>query len=267
MRPGTINKIMERSAQRGVARYLLSTILGYVDNNGVAWPGITTLAHKLNVSERTIHRLLNQLAASSEIIIESGGGRHITNHYRIGAKLLNPDRPVTVSKAVIPDNSVTVSSVQHPDISGQETLTNLVRNPDNVVTPFLLISKRELVREDAGSAHPLKVRKRSKQGQLDKQPWPEGFTLSPPMRELATKRGVANVELEFEKFRNHAGTIGRKCAGMRGWLAAWRNWCINAVEFAAQRAKPQPVPPVRRLQTGAELDAARMARRAAHGLN
>jgi MarR-like DNA-binding transcriptional regulator SgrR of sgrS sRNA len=96
MRPRARDAIMERSRANGAPRYLLSTLIEYADDRGIAWPSIETLAHKLRRTERNIYHLLHRLVALGEVTIESGGGRHRNNHYHLSQGLLNPERAFRV---------------------------------------------------------------------------------------------------------------------------------------------------------------------------
>lgn len=62
-------------------------------------------------------------------------------------------------------------------------------------------------------------------------------------REHAKTQGVegAAAEREWRKFRDHAEQKDRRCAGERGWFAAWRGWITKAIEFspAIVTAPPQ----------------------------
>lgn len=66
---------------------------------------------------------------------------------------------------------------------------------------------------------------------------PDDFAVSPEMMIWARKE-VPNVNMESEtkKFINHAEANDRKCASNRGWIAAWRNWLLNASEFSNVKA-------------------------------
>lgn len=60
-----------------------------------------------------------------------------------------------------------------------------------------------------------------------------------PDPKSASSAGLTIVEAdrEFQKFKNYAAIHDRRCAGDRGWNAAWANWCIKAAEFMG-RAPP-----------------------------
>lgn len=53
-------------------------------------------------------------------------------------------------------------------------------------------------------------------------------------RELAKAKGV-DIALEYERFRDHAVSVGRVC---KDWDAAFRNWLRKAAEFARNGRPP-----------------------------
>jgi hypothetical protein len=213
---------MERSAQKGAARYLLSTLVDYADDRGVAWPSIETLAHKLRCTERHVYGLLRRLAASGEVVKESGGGRHRTNRYRINPALTNPEQEFTVSTVTNPERVFTVFDPVNPEQEFQETLNKSSKNPEREFTPSILSSKKTSEWTDAGaSAHPRQVRKRKKKRRAAQTTWPEGFALTAEMREYATAKGCANPDLAFETFRNKSMAKGYSYVS---WEAAWQMW-------------------------------------------
>jgi hypothetical protein len=65
-------------------------------------------------------------------------------------------------------------------------------------------------------------------------PTPESFEVTEQLWAWATEHGVANdrVEAETEKFLNHHKAKDSKFSD---WNAAWRNWMLKAVDFAAER--------------------------------
>jgi hypothetical protein len=217
---------MERSAQTGAARYLLSTLVDYADDRGVAWPSIKTLADKLRCTERYIHELVRRLAAAGEVAIESGGGRHRTNRYRINPALINPEHPFTVPTVTNPEREFTVFHLVNPEQEFQETLNGSSENPEREFTPLILSSKKTSEWAEAGaSAHPRQVRKRKPKRRAAKTTWPEGFALTAEMREYAAAKGCTNPDRAFEAFRDKSLAKGYAYAS---WPAAWRSWGWSA---------------------------------------
>jgi DNA-binding Lrp family transcriptional regulator len=76
--------VWKYSKTRGSARLLL---LALADNareeTRIAIVGITYLAEKTRLSQRAVHRLIQELEASGEVLIERNRGRHRVNRYKI----------------------------------------------------------------------------------------------------------------------------------------------------------------------------------------
>lgn len=69
--------------------------------------------------------------------------------------------------------------------------------------------------------------------------FPADFVLDEKISSEAKRLGLKphEIEPEFEKFRDHHVSKGNV---MADWLAAWRTWCRNAVQFAARQARGPP---------------------------
>ena len=76
--------VWKYSKTRGSARLLL---LALADNareeTRIAIVGTAYLAEKTRLSQRAVHRLIQELEASGEVMVERNRGRHRTNRYRI----------------------------------------------------------------------------------------------------------------------------------------------------------------------------------------
>jgi hypothetical protein len=130
-----VRSVIDRSKAKGSARLLLVILAEHLNKETRRCdPSVATLAREANTTPRTVARLLAELKAAGEIEITTGGGRNHCNSYTIAAAE-NPDTAVTFSTAN-PDtrDSVSSSNTLTP-VTGfdGETLTNQVRNPDNVV--------------------------------------------------------------------------------------------------------------------------------------
>lgn len=71
----------------------------YADQDGVAWPGITTLAAMLRCSRRNAQRAIRRLEQAGFLDIEQGGGRAKSSRYRLrnGGATRRPLRTETVA--------------------------------------------------------------------------------------------------------------------------------------------------------------------------
>ena len=64
-------------------------------------------------------------------------------------------------------------------------------------------------------------------------PLPDGFLFPDEWKKYATEKGLdpPRIAREFEKFSNHHRANGTL---FLDWLAAWRKWIGNSIEFAAK---------------------------------
>jgi len=68
--------VLERSPQTETAACaVLVAIARHADDEGKAWPSVATIARLARLSERHVKRILRELEASGELVIERGGGR------------------------------------------------------------------------------------------------------------------------------------------------------------------------------------------------
>lgn len=77
-----MNRVWDRSAQKGNALLLLIKLADNANDDGYAWPGTKYLMKHTRISSReTLHTNLLRLEVAGEIITESGGGNNGTNSY------------------------------------------------------------------------------------------------------------------------------------------------------------------------------------------
>jgi hypothetical protein len=130
-----VRAVLDRSKAKGSARLLLVILAEHLNEKTRRCdPSVATLAREANTTPRTVARLLAELKVDGEIEIATGGGRNHCNAYTIRAAE-NPDSDDIVSDEN-PDTRDRVSSSETlTPVTGfdGETLTNQVRNPDNVV--------------------------------------------------------------------------------------------------------------------------------------
>lgn len=82
-----MNQVWENSKSKGSQLLLLLAIADHADEHGIAWPGITTLAEKIRMSERQVKRLRQNLVESGELVIlREGGGRGNTDLVQVTVK-------------------------------------------------------------------------------------------------------------------------------------------------------------------------------------
>ncbi|MEA3327790.1 MAG: helix-turn-helix domain-containing protein [Chloroflexota bacterium] len=77
----TMDRVWKNSTQAGGKLLLLLAIADFANDDGMAYPGIKTLAEKTRQSRRTVQRQLSMLEKKGEIAIEPGTGRSNTNTF------------------------------------------------------------------------------------------------------------------------------------------------------------------------------------------
>lgn len=116
--------VWEHSRASGTARLVLLAIADFSDDAGSAWPSLTTIARKCNVSRSTAIRAVAELVGGGELVRVHGGGRHgrggVSNGYRVTVKESQPD---------------TTSPARSGVTDGTSSEMELVPNRAEVVSP------------------------------------------------------------------------------------------------------------------------------------
>lgn len=73
----------KNSASSGSTLLVLLAVSDFADDNGVAYPAVTTLAKKARASERTVQYALRELIEMGELAISRGEGPKGCNLYRV----------------------------------------------------------------------------------------------------------------------------------------------------------------------------------------
>jgi hypothetical protein len=121
---------------------------------------------------------------------------------------------------------------RNADETQSETLPERSRNARGTLAEQTITTKplEPLFGEASPPAKPTKERRSRRAAEI---PLPPSESLPVAYEEHARSQGVvgAAAEREWRKFRDHAEQKDRRCAGERGWLAAWRGWITKAIEF------------------------------------
>lgn len=120
------NWVWARSKSRNGARLVMLAIADRADDNGLAWPSIDDIAQRTQLSPRAVQKGIANLVEIGEIDVESGGGRHRSNRYRITPKPGTSDG-VTDDK---PRTSDGVSTEETPNFA-PETPNSATETPNN----------------------------------------------------------------------------------------------------------------------------------------
>jgi hypothetical protein len=89
-----MSKVWDHSKQSGTALLLLLAIADFANDDGMAWPGVETLAKKIKMSERYVHRLIKDMAEAGELRVEYKAGKKGTNQYWV---TIDPEPECTVN--------------------------------------------------------------------------------------------------------------------------------------------------------------------------
>lgn len=75
--------VWEHSRLRGTELNLLLAIADFANQDGIAWPGIPTLAKRIRADQRTAQRCLKRIERAGELRIERGAGPSGTHLYHV----------------------------------------------------------------------------------------------------------------------------------------------------------------------------------------
>lgn len=99
-----MSAIWQHSPAKGTALLLLLSIADHCNDQGVAWPGVESLARKCRMSPRNVRYLLRQLETKGLLVTERRDGR--THLFRIpypkGGKPTAPLQPTAGGKPTAP---------------------------------------------------------------------------------------------------------------------------------------------------------------------
>ena len=79
----TMAKVWEISRQSGSDLLMLLAIADFADDNGNAYPAVTTLAEKCRMTQRNANLILANLKKSGELIVKQNEGPRGTNRYLV----------------------------------------------------------------------------------------------------------------------------------------------------------------------------------------
>lgn len=184
------------SAQKGSTLLLLLAIADFANDEGTAWPGITTLAKKIRMTERSTQMIVAALVKSGELRVQRGAGPHGTNLYTVvyqrplasqGGEKFSPEK--------IAGRNPGLEGVKPASPGGE-----IAASPEPSLT----------------TKQPPGARKRA---------LPDGFGISNTVREWARRKGWERyLDLHLEHFLGHAKANGSKYID---WDQAFQN-CIRA---------------------------------------
>lgn len=125
--------VWEWSKQKSGALLVLLALADYTNKEGIAWPAVSTLAHKVRMSTRNVQRHLRALENAGELEIRRNQGPGGSNIYRI---LLSNNKSNSCDAHVTGDTGVpkAVSSASPTDDTG---VAQSVSEPKKESTPIV----------------------------------------------------------------------------------------------------------------------------------
>lgn len=111
--------VWEYSKQTGYGKLLMLALAEFADAEGRCWPAIETLAKRIDVSERSVKRLIAQAESDGELTVCRNAGRGNTNEY-------------IISFAVKGDTAVTINDSIKGDTTAQKGDTAVIKGDTSV---------------------------------------------------------------------------------------------------------------------------------------
>ena len=212
------------SQQQGGALLILLAIADFADDEGMAYPSISTLAKKARLSRRHTQRILRRLVRVKELIIHPGKGQHGSNLYQ-----------VTLCQG---DNmSGVTSDAQGGDISCQEGVTPMSPKPSEETVKESLFRRGPITPSNEPGFMKFWEAYPKKMGKLAAiQVWNK---LKPCDDLVEVMLRAINVAKQTDQWRNHRGRF-------IPYPATWLN---------GGRWEDQVAPPVKTLIRKGEKDA------------
>ena len=204
-------QVWEDSNATGTARLVLLALANYANEDGTAWPALSTLARDTRLSVRQVRYLLRHLDDAGELQTAIGSGPRGTNVYRLtpGNALPPPGNVLPRQSTAAPRQSSVVTPGSTASLPRQPIAADPLRT---VIEPSVAVSEWE---EHHDLAAPLPRRQLTRQV-LDR---------------LKEEYFDLDLDAELLKYRNHP----RK-AQPRDQVRAFENWLKNARRFAGERA-------------------------------
>lgn len=241
----TMARVWESSKHSGANLLLLLAIADFADDNGRAYPSISTLASKCRTKPRYTMKLLDSLTTSGELKILKGqgpmgrGGR--TNLYHIifesfsskGGEVVNGNALVTSGAAVNPDALVNHGALVNPGAGSSEP------------------GFREVVNQ--GAPKPSRNHQEPKKAHAPRSAAADCGSRLPLDWTLPTEWKVwaeaARPDIDAGATADNFADYWHALPGAKGrkvdWLATWRTWVRNqrppANAGSASRSRTSPM--------------------------
>lgn len=127
-----------------------------------------------------------------------------------------------------------------PDETPAEHSRNADGTPAEQTKPLNHLTTEQLNGQASPAAKPTKVKSNRRAADI---PLPSSVEIPAAYREYAKSQGVSDaaVTRQWSLFKDHAEQKDRRCAGERGWAAAWRGWITRAIEWHPEIVTSAPM--------------------------
>lgn len=212
----TMARVWAESGHAGTGLLMMLAIADFADDEGNAYPAVTTLAAKCRMKPRNANYILASLQASGELEVRQNEGPRGTNRYRIVFEALRGVQGVAgvgmQPAAGVQGVAGLQSSAQTPAMECAKPLQPIADEPsENHQEP------------EERSARTSRSRSAAPGSRL-----PADWKLSPEDRRYCLdRRPDLDADAVAEAFRDYwLAAVGPK-ASKASWSAAWRSWVRN----------------------------------------
>jgi hypothetical protein len=206
-------RVWADSLHSGTDLLMMLAIADFADDDGNAYPSVTTLALKCRTTPRNANRILAALRDSGELEVRINEGPKGTNRYRVVFDRMTPASPLTRTS---------------PRHAASPPLTRTSSPPDaGVPKPLTPTSDEPSLNHQRTTKEPSEGRAARRSRRC-----PRAFEVSADLEAWAREKhpGV-DLRAETAKFRDHEFDKPKA-----DWPAAWRNWIARAKQFDAGRS-------------------------------
>lgn len=219
----TMAKVWADSRHAGSELLMLLAIADFADDEGRAYPAVTTLAEKCRMKPRNANYVLSALRASGELEIRINEGPKGTNLYRIVLERLGlqPVAPPSLQPGAPLQGGAPLQPVASPPaILGIKPLQPSADEPSGTI-------KEPLVKRSASKSRTSGQTFSEWYEQLEKQPDGRVLPSDDPIREYALSIGITNdfLSVAWHWFRTHHEADDKKT--QKDWAATFRNYIRN----------------------------------------
>src|SRR5207245_4400823 len=103
-----MSAVWDDASYEGGTLLVLLALADWANDEGHCWPSVGAIAKKVRLSTRQVHRILKQFEDEDVIAIERGGGRSVSNRYRLNRQNISVERSTeTVTPVSVKPKTVT----------------------------------------------------------------------------------------------------------------------------------------------------------------